>query len=123
MAACAVRRLGLLAARRARGYGRHYSDIAPSRGPIYTTNLAEATVSLTSRRPLPVYRVMNAAGQLLDPEQDPAVRASGERERGREVCLLPQLPGETVVRMYEKMAGLCQLDQQLFKAQRMVRCH
>ena len=34
---------------------------------------------------------------------------------------MTQLPGETVVRMYEKMVGLCQVDQQLYKAQRMVR--
>jgi 2-oxoisovalerate dehydrogenase E1 component alpha subunit len=31
----------------------------------------------------------------------------------------PQLPGEAMVRMYEQMTGLCQLDQQLYKAQRM----
>lgn len=77
MAAGAVhvaKRLGALVARQARSYGRrNYSDSAPSRGPDYTTNLTEATVSLTSKRPLPVYRVMSAAGQVLDPTQDPEV--------------------------------------------------
>lgn len=51
----------------------HSSNHAPSRGLVYTTDLAEATVSLTSSRPLPVYRVMGAGGEVLDQQQDPKV--------------------------------------------------
>lgn len=69
----AARRLCVLVAKRVRSYGRLYTDDAPSRGLIYTTNIAEATASLTSSRPLPVYRVMNGAGDVLDREQDPNV--------------------------------------------------
>lgn len=80
MAAVTMRRLGLgftFLARRIVHYGRLYTENAPSRGLIYTTDLAEATVSLTSKRPLPVYRVMNAHGSVLDSQQDPNVsRAS-----------------------------------------------
>lgn len=54
-------------------YGRFYTENAPSRGLVYTTDLAEATVSLASKRPLPVYRVMNADGSVLDSQQDPNV--------------------------------------------------
>lgn len=53
--------------------GRRYSDVAPSQGLSYTTDLAAATVSLSSARPLPAYRVMNAAGHVLDTQQDPNV--------------------------------------------------
>ena len=52
---------------------RLYTENAPSRGPKYTTELAEATMSLSATRPLPVYRVMDAAGGVLDPQQDPNV--------------------------------------------------
>lgn len=60
-------------ARRIMNYGRFYTESAPSRGLIYTSHLAEATVSLASKRPLPVYRVMNADGSVLDSQQDPNV--------------------------------------------------
>lgn len=63
-------------ARRITNYGRFYTENAPSRGLLYTTNLAEATVSLSSTRPLPVYRVMNSEGNVLDPQQDPNVRVN-----------------------------------------------
>lgn len=77
-------RLGLgftFLARRIMNYGRFYTENAPSRGLIYTTDLAEATVSLASKRPLPVYRVMNADGSVLDSQQDPNV-SSNNMKRG-----------------------------------------
>ena len=36
------------------------------------------------------------------------------------MCLSSQLSDDSLVRMYKKMATLCQMDQQLYKAQRMV---
>ena len=72
--AAVARRLKIFVARRVKSCSRLYSDGAPSRGPDYTTDLAEATVSLSSRRPLPVYRVMNAAGNVLVAQQDPNVQ-------------------------------------------------
>ena len=52
-----------------------YTENAPSRGPPYTTDLAEATASLSSSGPLPAYRVMDGNGAVLDPSQDPNVSA------------------------------------------------
>ena len=61
---------------RLRNYSkRFYTEKAPSRGPVYTTDLAQATVSLTSARPLPVYRVMDASGNVLESQLDPDVIA------------------------------------------------
>ena len=79
-------RLGLGVMRGAQRYGKRYSDNAPSRGAVYTAELAEATVSLSSKWPLPVYRVMSGTGEVLQPEQDPGVSSDVSRS-GSKVTL------------------------------------
>ena len=49
-----------------------YSDHAAGPGGPYTNDLAEATASLSSS-PLPVYRVMDNRGALLEHRQRPDV--------------------------------------------------
>ena len=86
LATVASRRVGhWVAVRGPRSYGRRYSDSSPSRGPAYTTELSEATISGSSVRPLPVYRVIDAAGSVLDSQQDPGVREVSVWERGETV--------------------------------------
>ena len=70
-----VRRWRLLANRLRNYCGRLYSEKAASRGSVYTTDLAQATISLTSTRPLPAYHIMDNSGVLLDSQQDPDVIA------------------------------------------------
>ena len=70
-----VQRWRLLASRLRNYCGRFYTEKAPSRGPVYTTDLIQATVSATSTFPLPVYRVLDASGNVLDSRQDPDVMA------------------------------------------------
>ena len=70
----AFRRLcSVFVARSVRSRGRPYTEDAPSRSLVYSTNISEATVSLDSSRPLPAYRVLNSAGHVLDAQQDPNV--------------------------------------------------
>lgn len=76
---------------------------------------------------MPVYRVMDA-GSKVDPEEDPNVSECGITTRvcplhARLVVCVPavQLDDTTLVEMYEKMVTLGEMDQTLYKAQRMVR--
>ena len=73
--AARVQRWRLLASRLRNYSGKFYTEKAPSRRPVYTTDLTQATVSATSARPLPVYRVLDKSGNVLDSQQDPDVMA------------------------------------------------
>ena len=73
---------------------------------------------------------MDAGSRVIDPEEDPNVRGGGTtlllsiycllRARLVECVLVLQLDDTTLVEMYEKMVALGEMDQTLYKAQRMV---
>lgn len=71
-----------------------------SRGHTYTRDLDAARTHPLPGQLMPVYRVMDA-GSKVDPEED------------------PNLDDTTLVEMYEKMVTLGEMDQTLYKAQRM----
>lgn len=78
----------------------HLTD-AYCRGFPVTTVLSEAITTQTTAQAISTYRVMDERGVVTDSTQD------------------PQLSDELVLRMYEQMTTLREMDRQLLKAQRM----